>query len=109
MSHWSDDPQFWDRLDDFCKAAGIPFRDLAQTLFKYDSQMDANISAMLFGGVGEFLKAYSTSRFQGLEAMESFKEGMKAVHNNPRMKRMFEGMTVQAVDGKVTDMKGGEF
>lgn len=104
MEHWSDDPRFWDRLDKFAKDAGLDFKRLADVLFEYNNQLDPHIAAMLFGGVGSFLKTYNLH--EG-EPREKFGMAMRAVHENPRMQKLFSGMTMEAIDSKVENMQRG--
>tara|TARA_S200002703_G_scaffold93540_1_gene80780 strand:+ start:1512 stop:1841 length:330 start_codon:yes stop_codon:yes gene_type:complete len=103
--HWTQDPRFWDALDNLTVHSGLQFKELLDVLWEYKEQLSPMTLGLLFGGVGEFFNTYSRSRRETNSPIQSFELGVKNAQNHPLMQSYMQQSMNQMIDAKVGGMK----
>ena len=63
---------------------------------------------LMFAGIGKFFKTFVEMRQTGLDPRESYNIAIEAVQRDARVQSMVQEMANNAVDSKVSQLKGGK-
>lgn len=80
-------------------------KEMLDVLWEYKGQLSGMTLGLLFGGVGEFMRAYTESRRNTNSPIQSFELATKAAQNHPLMQAYMQASMNQMVDAKVGGMK----
>jgi len=103
---WNDDVLFWESLDSFVAIAWLPFNELIDVLHEHQSEMDEPTKAILFAGMGGFMRVYARQRQEGQDPLVAFNAAMNTVHHDRRVQAVFGAAANQVVDNAVQNLKG---
>ena len=105
---WNEDPQFWITLDELVASSWMPFKAFLEAVQKHDDEFNIVTQAILFGGLGNFMRVYSVSRGEGLTPTESFNKAVATIGQDSRVLQVMQQGANRVVDSKVEAMKEGE-
>ena len=100
-----DDEQFWLALDNFVNSAWLPYKLLNEVILEHESELDITISALVLGGLGNFVRSYAIMRSEGLSPQESFSIALTSVQSDHRVQTMLQVGANRLVDSKVEQIK----
>ena len=103
---WNEDENLWSALDDLMKNSVEELDVFLAILHRYKSQIGLLGNAVLFGGIGKLVFSYNEHRrTHGSE--ESLALAFQAMYNDRRVQSLMGHAVNQAIDGKVSEMRGG--
>jgi len=104
---WDDDEQIWTALDEFVAASWLPLKELLDCAFEHQAEYQPVTSALLFGGLGTFVRVYHERRSESNSPQQAFIDAMQSVQADRRVQSVFQTATESAIDNKINRM-GGE-
>ena len=107
MTMWSENSQFWDNLDHLIQTSWLPLKEFIDVAKEHEDEFTLQTNALLFGGLGTFVRTYARMRSDMNDHQTSFHSALIAVHSDHRMRMMIGEATNMMVDQTIDRMKEG--
>ena len=101
---WAENEELWEALDLLVSESWLPLKELLDIAFEHRDEFQMFSTALLFGGVGTFVRVYHECRSEANTPQQSFGEAMGAVQADRRMQAVFQQATNQVIDAQVERM-----
>lgn len=106
---WTDDQEVWETLDDLMTNSWPMMNLFLNSLAKHKQELPDMMKGLLFGGLGQFSKSYNEARSESNKPEHAVALALQEVISNPHFSILM-GMGVDnAIDNRVSKMKGEEF
>ena len=103
---WNNDDELMRSLDLLLVNSKTDLDNFLNLIFKYKDELGIVGNALLFGGLGKIVTHYNLTKESGKSIEESLALAFAASHNDRRVQRMMGHAVEQAIDEKVSTMKG---
>lgn len=102
---WNEDENLWSALDDLMKNSVEELDVFLAILHRYHNQIGLLGNAVMFGGIGKLVFSYNKHRKEN-DPEKSLALAFQEMYNDRRVQSLMGHAVNQAIDGKVSQMRG---
>ena len=105
MTKWNEDENLWSALDDLMKNVKDDLEVFLVIMHRHNSELGLLGNAVLFGGIGKLVFKYNEFRSTHTSE-ESLALAFQEMYGDRRVQNLMGHAVNQAIDGKVSQMRG---